>query len=702
MAVVNYNFELQLFMEQAQEEHVAQFRQMKQAGKDLLDSIAILNQRRLPRGLFSDDRLRQILSEVEIMVKKQYPDYELAATHISHYCDMKMVTFVVDQRTHSLIVVFPAFIKDYKQPPLALFEIESVPVPIRDKNKLADSFSQVVIEKPYLAAGKDYYIQLPMTELAMCKDIRYIYYCEELFVVKHKSKHSCASAIFYNLGLGVVTENCKFHYMYNATVTPVILDGGREVLLANFYGQRSLKCASQNGGLAKPIPEHMYAVVQREFLCDCQLDLKHTSVLHRLNACSGSKPQNLVMKFVVNLAFWEMLKKRHAKLSEKVQPKVDFVEQTFDVRLFDDDKNPLNTATDMLRMINKMDEDGKKHDKKKAEYDDLLDEVEVKPLLPKFLANILIVVCSVLSTLATIVVILVLVKYCKMSSILATLIIDSQLPPPVLAILQLPGPVGIMAIACHTLIDGLQSTGMADDMPHNSLNGLPRAVHRCEKFMTLFNKIYNDTAQLPPMGMLMQVQEPSDIPEKTCGNQLFPWLSFLNIILATIMLGHGLYCLCRPLTWYYGYEFKRCCSLYLFMYNGDNYTPIKVKTLRGHMNCYKIEDNRKDMILTLHKNWIFDTVSINWNGVRILEEDEPIPLPTSVLVLLKHKVKTRNILSQDYEIQYSIKQGTNWLNMTKHYRSARRGFVKKACESIEMIPLSADKNVNHKMQPNLV
>ena len=55
MAMVNYNFELQLFMEQAQEEHIAQFRLMKQAGKDLLDSIAILNQWRLPRSLFSDD-----------------------------------------------------------------------------------------------------------------------------------------------------------------------------------------------------------------------------------------------------------------------------------------------------------------------------------------------------------------------------------------------------------------------------------------------------------------------------------------------------------------------------------------------------------------------------------------------------------------------------------------------------------------------
>ena len=107
----------------------------------------------------------------------------------------------------------------------------------------------------------------------------------------------------------------------------------------------------------------------------------------------------------------------------------------------------------------------------------------------------------------------------------------------------------------------------------------------------------------------------------------------------------------------------------------------------------KTEDNRKDVILTLNKNWIFDTVSINWNGVKILEEDEPIPLPSSVPVLLKHKVKTRNILSQDYEIQYPIKQGTNWLNMTKHYKSAKRGLVKKACESIKMIPFSADTNV---------
>ena len=36
--------------------------------------------------------------------------------------------------------------------------------------------------------------------------------------------------------------------MYNGTVPSVILDGGKEVLLANFYVQRSLKCALHHPG----------------------------------------------------------------------------------------------------------------------------------------------------------------------------------------------------------------------------------------------------------------------------------------------------------------------------------------------------------------------------------------------------------------------------------------------------------------------
>ena len=113
------------------------------------------------------------------MVKRNYPDYVLAAKHISDSRDMKMVTFAVDRQAHSLIVTFPAFIKNYKQPPLSLYEVETVPVAIIDKNIRANSYSQVRIEKSYIAAGTDYYIQLRISKLLMCKSIRHIYYSED-------------------------------------------------------------------------------------------------------------------------------------------------------------------------------------------------------------------------------------------------------------------------------------------------------------------------------------------------------------------------------------------------------------------------------------------------------------------------------------------------------------------------------------------
>ena len=125
----------------AQEEHVTKYKEVYTAGRELLDATAILSQRRLPRSLFPDQRLKDILAQVDKMVKMSYPDYELAASHIFHYRDMELVTFSVDRITHSLIVTFPVFIKDFKQPPLSLFEIETVPVPIPDKNRQADSYS---------------------------------------------------------------------------------------------------------------------------------------------------------------------------------------------------------------------------------------------------------------------------------------------------------------------------------------------------------------------------------------------------------------------------------------------------------------------------------------------------------------------------------------------------------------------------------
>ena len=65
-------------------------------------------------------------------------------------------------------------------------------------NGKADSYTWIRIDKPYIALNPDTYMSIRMEELRTCKKIGYEYYCEELFVVKSKSKYSCTSALYFN------------------------------------------------------------------------------------------------------------------------------------------------------------------------------------------------------------------------------------------------------------------------------------------------------------------------------------------------------------------------------------------------------------------------------------------------------------------------------------------------------------------------
>ena len=122
---------------------------------------------------------------------------------------MKLVMFGIDNKK-DLIVQFPVFVQPYTQTRLILYQIETVPIPILDQNEQAQSYTQLKIDKPYIALNTETYITLRTQELHTCKTIGYEYYCEEQFVVKSKTRYSCASAIYFNLGPEIIKENCEF------------------------------------------------------------------------------------------------------------------------------------------------------------------------------------------------------------------------------------------------------------------------------------------------------------------------------------------------------------------------------------------------------------------------------------------------------------------------------------------------------------
>ena len=122
---------------------------------------------------------------------------------------MKLETFGIDNQ-RNLIVQFPVFVQPYTQKRLIMYQVETVPVPILDENEQVHSYTELKIEKLYIALNEEMYITLHTQELKMCIKIGYEYYCKELFVVKGKTRYSCASTIYFNLESDVIKANCEF------------------------------------------------------------------------------------------------------------------------------------------------------------------------------------------------------------------------------------------------------------------------------------------------------------------------------------------------------------------------------------------------------------------------------------------------------------------------------------------------------------
>ena len=142
-----------------------------------------------------------------------------------------------------------------------------------------------------------------MEELRTCKKIGYEYYCEELFVVKSKSKYSCASALYFQLDRQTVKENCIFNYYYNKTdVKPSILDGVYEIVLANWPSFRRIVCSTHNN-IPIEIPSRPYVLLNRTVLYNCIIEAESNFLLESIAACDPERDFiDLEMYFVANTA----------------------------------------------------------------------------------------------------------------------------------------------------------------------------------------------------------------------------------------------------------------------------------------------------------------------------------------------------------------------------------------------------------------
>ena len=122
-------------------------------------AIKVLSKGYLPISLLPPPKLEKFLREVRIAIAKSNKDYDLVLTRLYLYYDMKLVTSGIDNQ-RNLIVQFPVFVQPYTQKRLIMYQIETVPVLILDENEQEHSYTELKIEKLYIALNKEMYITL--------------------------------------------------------------------------------------------------------------------------------------------------------------------------------------------------------------------------------------------------------------------------------------------------------------------------------------------------------------------------------------------------------------------------------------------------------------------------------------------------------------------------------------------------------------
>ena len=260
----------------------------------------------------------------------------------------------------------------------------------------------------------------------MCKRIGYEFYCEELFIARHKSIHSCESAIYFNLDIDIIKQNCNLNFYYNKMdITPTVLDGGNDIILANWPNDKHIICTINND-ISIGISSHPYILVNRIVLCNCGIESENNFLLESLAPCHDSNT-NLVMYFIVNIAFTKYTDQFNLTKELKFPILTNKTTTKFTLPVFLNNSkfdDSLLTAPQMLKDYIAQ----YKHEKEifdlKERHD--IDEFDLETsyknvFTDNFIVDIFVFIIAIISVITTMIRVYILCKHNKLSTLVASL-----------------------------------------------------------------------------------------------------------------------------------------------------------------------------------------------------------------------------------------------------------------------------------------
>ena len=153
-----------------------------------LDALDNLSNNQLSHSVVSAEVMEVLITHVQQVLEKDYPDYELVVSQVHDYYNLPISTFACKDRT--LVIHISFYIKPKNQEPLFCYDIRTIPVPYHMNEELIDeteskyTYTKVKPTTRILAMESSSQINLDYDQMVHCVKYNILFFCEQMFFGK--------------------------------------------------------------------------------------------------------------------------------------------------------------------------------------------------------------------------------------------------------------------------------------------------------------------------------------------------------------------------------------------------------------------------------------------------------------------------------------------------------------------------------------
>ena len=153
----------------------------------------------------------------------------------------------------------------------------------------------------------------------------------------------------------------------------------------------------------------------------------------------------------------------------------------------------------------------------------------------------------------------------------------------------------------------------------------------------------------------MEARTPTKINDSQCGTLAYIGIALTLLSMAVVILLHY-----RKSKFCRGHRFSNV-KIVLFISDVQHYIPIRLCKTSGSLHLFKITGTLTSEDIRLNKNYLWDTLEINWDKIKLsldtLEinwdkiklsfNSDEIKLPQLVTIKIQDKIRVRRMMSRE-------------------------------------------------------